>query len=129
VPLRYLIISPILAFLISLLLIALVVYQPVDTPAAAAAAKPVQKSPGPEVIADPSQMPPLADALGQDVFLANCINCHSARYVLTQPRFSRKVWTAEVAKMVTAYKASIPPAQQAQIVDYLVAGYGSNTDK
>jgi sulfite dehydrogenase (cytochrome) subunit B len=125
VPLRYLIISPLLAFLISLLLIALVVYRPADTPAAAAA-KPAQKSAGPEVIADPSQMPPLAEAPGQDVFLANCINCHSARYVLTQPRFSRKVWTAEVAKMVSAYKASIPAAQQAQIVDYLVAGYGSD---
>jgi cytochrome c5 len=125
VPLRYLIISPLLAFLISLLLIALVVYRPADTPAAAAA-KPAQKSAGQEVIADPSQMPPLAEAPGQDVFLANCINCHSARYVLTQPRFSRKVWTAEVAKMVSAYKASIPAAQQAQLVDYLVAGYGSD---
>jgi sulfite dehydrogenase (cytochrome) subunit B len=128
VPLRYLIISPLLAFLISLLLIALVVYRPADTPAAAAT-KPAQKSAGPEVIADPSQMPPLAEAPGQDVFLANCINCHSARYVLTQPRFSRKVWTAEVAKMVSAYKASIPAAQQAQIVDYLVAGYGSDAGK
>jgi hypothetical protein len=42
-----------------------------------------------------------------------------------QPRFSRKVWTGEVTKMVSAYKAQVTPDQQEQIVNYLVAAYGT----
>jgi cytochrome c5 len=95
----------------------------------AAQNKPIQqetaKATEPRLIADPTAVPELADAPGRDAFIANCLNCHSARYVLMQPRFNRKVWTAEVAKMVSAYKAPIPAEQQPKIVDYLVAGYGT----
>ena len=91
--------------------------------------KPVQQETAtdtqPRLIADPTAVPELADSPGRDAFIANCLNCHSARYVLMQPRFNRKVWAAEVAKMVSAYKAPIPAEQQPKIVDYLVAGYGT----
>ena len=60
-----------------------------------------------------------------DVYEKNCLICHSARYVITQPRFSKAQWQAEVKKMVDAYGASIPEADQALIVEYLMALKGS----
>jgi sulfite dehydrogenase (cytochrome) subunit B len=59
------------------------------------------------------------------VYEKNCLICHSARYVITQPRFSRAAWQSEVKKMVDSYGASISPADQALIVEYLVAVKGS----
>ena len=41
-----------------------------------------------------------------------------------QPRFSKTVWQKEVKKMVDAYGASISEADQALIVQYLVAVNG-----
>jgi hypothetical protein len=41
-----------------------------------------------------------------------------------QPPFSRKVWKAEVQKMVDAFEAPISEHDQAQIVDYVVAVFG-----
>ena len=46
-----------------------------------------------------------------------------------QPRFPRKVWKAEVKKMVDAYKAPISEHDQTRIVDYLVAAYGLEDGK
>ena len=41
-----------------------------------------------------------------------------------QPRFPKTVWQSEVKKMVDAYAAPIPEADQALIVEYLVAVRG-----
>jgi len=60
------------------------------------------------------------------VYQKNCLICHSARYVSMQPRFPKAVWQAEVKKMVDAYGAQIPEADQALIVEYLVAVRGSD---
>ena len=60
----------------------------------------------------------------QDVFAAQCVICHSPRYVLNQPAFPRKTWTAEVHKMVKSYGAPIDSQQERAIVDYLVAWHG-----
>ena len=68
--------------------------------------------------------PELPPGPGRTEFATQCVICHSPRYVSMQPRFPRKVWKAEVKKMVTAYKASISEHDQAQIVDYLVAVFG-----
>jgi hypothetical protein len=62
----------------------------------------------------------------KDVYLANCVTCHSQYYVLTQPPFSSKVWTGEVEKMKKTYGAMIDDAVMPQIVDYLVAIRGKN---
>lgn len=70
----------------------------------------------------PTQIPPGPNV---QVYEKNCLICHSARYVLTQPRFSKTVWQNEVKKMVDAYGASVTPADQALIVEYLVAVKGS----
>ena len=68
--------------------------------------------------------PDLPPGPGQDVFATQCVICHSPRYVLNQPAFPRKTWTAEVHKMVKAYGAPIAPEQEKEIVAYLVTWHG-----
>ena len=58
---------------------------------------------------------------GKAEFMSYCAVCHSLRYISQQPDFPRKTWEAEVAKMVTRYKAPIDSVTGAKIVDYLVA--------
>jgi hypothetical protein len=41
-----------------------------------------------------------------------------------QPTFPRRVWKAEVQKMIDDFKAPISEQDQAQIVDYVVAVFG-----
>ena len=60
------------------------------------------------------------DAPGSDVVNNNCLACHSAGMVLTQPALSKEQWRAEVDKMRTAYKAPIDPKDVDAVVDYLV---------
>ena len=72
----------------------------------------------------PHDEPQLPPGPGRTEFATNCVVCHSPRYVSMQPPFPRKVWKAEVKKMVDAYKAPISEHDQAQIVDYLVAAFG-----
>ncbi len=57
---------------------------------------------------------PHADAID-----GNCLSCHSAAMVLTQPQLSRAEWQGEVTKMVKVYKAPVSPDDVASIVDYL----------
>ena len=64
-----------------------------------------------------------------DTYRRNCLICHSARYVEMQPRFAQGVWEKEVKKMVDAYGAKIPDAEQQEIVEYLVAVRGIQTSK
>jgi hypothetical protein len=73
--------------------------------------------------------PELPPGPGRIEFATNCTICHSPRYVSIQPRFPRKVWKAEVQKMVDAYKAPVDESDQARIVDYLVAAYGTEDGK
>ncbi|MDN3564303.1 hypothetical protein QWZ14_07975, partial [Paeniroseomonas aquatica] len=67
--------------------------------AAAAAAKPIQYE-------LPEETAELAPGPGLDVAQANCVACHSADYISTQPRNLRDpgaFWTAEVTKMRHVY--------------------------
>ena len=52
---------------------------------------------------------------------ANCLACHSAEMILFQPHLSRPEWQAEVTKMRTIYKAPVDAADDAAILDWLVA--------
>jgi cytochrome c5 len=70
----------------------------------------------------PAETPPGPNV---EVYEKDCLICHSARYVTMQPRFSKTVWQNEVKKMVDAYGATISAADQALIVEYLVAVKGS----
>ena len=56
---------------------------------------------------------------GADVVNNNCLACHSAGMVLTQPRLPRAVWQAEVEKMRNTYKAPVDAEDVPAIVDYL----------
>ncbi len=86
--------------------------------------------PPPPAIAsyDPRDPTPREPALPvgphQDEFTYNCIACHSARLVMTQPSFSEKQWAAVVNKMTKMYGAQMTPELEAQIVKYLVATKG-----
>ncbi len=64
-----------------------------------------------------------------DTYRKDCLVCHSARYVAMQPRFSQAVWEKEVKKMVDAYGAQIPDAEQKEIVEYLVVVRGPSESK
>jgi hypothetical protein len=66
---------------------------------------------------------PLGDGLfqgpGADAINNNCLICHSAGMVLTQPPLTRAGWQGIVAKMRTAYKAPVADEDIGPIVDYL----------
>lgn len=78
------------------------------------------------VPAYPVIWPEMPDGPNKDVYLANCVTCHSQRYVLMQPRFTRKVWTAEVDKMKKSYGAMMDDKVMPSIVDYLIAINGKD---
>jgi mono/diheme cytochrome c family protein len=56
---------------------------------------------------------------GADLANGNCLACHSAGMVLTQPKLSQAQWRVEVEKMRTAYKAPIDPKDVDAIAGYL----------
>lgn len=67
---------------------------------------------------DPGRMFP--GGTSADAINNNCLACHSAGMVLTQPTtLSRTDWQAEVAKMRSTYKAPIAEKDVPAIVDYL----------
>jgi hypothetical protein len=59
------------------------------------------------------------DGSGSEAINNNCLACHSAGMVLNQPALSKQAWTAEVNKMITAYKAPVAPEDVGAIVEYL----------
>lgn len=73
-------------------------------------------------------LPPETAALkpgkGAELAQANCLICHSADYIATQPPMARKFWDAEVKKMIEKYAAPTPPEVTAGIAEYLTANYG-----
>ncbi len=60
-----------------------------------------------------------------DVVKNNCLGCHSADYVNTQPPNAKKkeFWQAEVTKMIKVYGAPISEADVPKIVEYLASTY------
>jgi hypothetical protein len=62
---------------------------------------------------------------GSEAANNNCLACHSAGMVLTQPALSKAEWRSEVEKMRNAYKAPIEAADVDAIVDYLVGLAGA----
>ena|SRR5688572_27036447 len=61
----------------------------------------------------------LPETAGYDVFEANCITCHSLRYIEMQPDFPKKTWENIVHKMVKSFGAPIPDSSVQTIVNYL----------
>ena len=82
------------------------------------------------VLATKIELPPeasrLKDAPGVERANAQCMTCHSADYVITQPRGKPLAfWKAEVEKMKNVYGAQIPADDIAPIADYLTRAYGA----
>ena len=65
------------------------------------------------------------NAPGAEIAAGQCLMCHSAEYVTTQPPLSRAAWKASVEKMQLKYGAPLPATQVETLVDYLVKSYGS----
>ncbi len=61
---------------------------------------------------------------GVEIVNAQCLICHSADYVLIQPRLPRAFWLGNVQKMQQKYGAPIPEDQVAPVVEYLTQNYG-----
>ena len=55
----------------------------------------------------------------------NCLACHSAGMVLTQPPLPKAAWAAEIDKMRNTYKAPIEANDVDAILDYLVSIKGA----
>lgn len=64
-------------------------------------------------------------APGSSVVSGQCLTCHSAQYVITQPPLSYKAWLGEVTKMQQKYGASIPTNEIPGIAYYLAVNYGT----
>jgi cytochrome c5 len=62
---------------------------------------------------------------GADAVNNNCLACHSADHLTTQPSLSRDAWDEVVHKMITAYKAPISQQDATAIVDYLARTKGT----
>ena len=62
---------------------------------------------------------------GLDVVQANCVTCHSAGMVSTQPSLTRAAWEAEVNKMRAVYKAPVAAEDVPAIVAYLASVKGA----
>ncbi len=68
----------------------------------------------------------IKDAPGREVVEDNCAACHSLDYVrINSPFMDRKMWQAEVNKMINVMGAPIESTDAAAIIDYLVKNYGS----
>lgn len=64
-------------------------------------------------------------AQGVELVQANCLLCHSADYIPTQPRMQRKFWDAEIKKMREKYHAPIAEENVPGLLEYLAANYGA----
>jgi mono/diheme cytochrome c family protein len=80
--------------------------------------------------AAPITLPPetagLKQGAGAELASGQCLICHSAEYISTQPLLPRAFWKASVEKMQKKYGAPITEEQIAPLVDYLVKSYGSD---
>jgi mono/diheme cytochrome c family protein len=80
------------------------------------------------IAADEWKLPPEATVLksgaGREVVLGQCLLCHSADYVTSQPPMARAAWAASVEKMRSKYAAPIPTNSVNVLVDYLTTQYG-----
>jgi mono/diheme cytochrome c family protein len=72
----------------------------------------------------PAEQPVFKAASGAELVQANCLLCHSADYITTQPRFTRDQWKASVTKMQQKYAAPVTAESLEPLLDYLVGSYG-----
>jgi mono/diheme cytochrome c family protein len=69
-----------------------------------------------ELPASDETFPP---GIGADIANSQCLICHSAGMVLTQPPLKKDEWRAEIMKMRSSYGAPIPEDQVDGLAEYL----------
>jgi hypothetical protein len=67
----------------------------------------------------PANDAPFPPDIGADIASSQCLICHSAGMVLTQPPLKKDEWRAEIMKMRSAYGAPIPDDQVDSLSEYL----------
>ncbi|HRI15321.1 MAG TPA: cytochrome c [Verrucomicrobiota bacterium] len=72
----------------------------------------------------PTETTALKAGEGRELVVNQCLLCHSADYIATQPPLTRTQWQASVEKMRAKYGAPISTNNVAALVDYLTAAYG-----
>jgi mono/diheme cytochrome c family protein len=72
----------------------------------------------------PPEKTSLKPGAGREMVLGQCVACHSADYMTSQPPLDRAAWAASVEKMRSKYGAAIPTNAASAIADYLAAQYG-----
>ncbi len=75
----------------------------------------------------PQETATLKPGPGAELVTSQCLLCHSADYISTQPRLTRAAWKAEVIKMQQKYGAPILTNNVDALADYLVKNYGKET--
>ena len=70
-------------------------------------------------VALPENDEPFPPGIGADLAGSQCLICHSAGMVLTQPPLKKDEWRAEKLKMRSAYGAPIPDDQVDALSEYL----------
>jgi sulfite dehydrogenase (cytochrome) subunit B len=76
----------------------------------------------------PKETAMLKPGPGADLANGQCLTCHSAEYITTQPRDKPlPFWKAEVEKMKKVYGAPIPDDQIGPLAEYLTRSYGTAT--
>ena len=70
-------------------------------------------------VALPENDEPFPPGIGADIAGSQCLICHSAGMVLTQPPLKKDEWRAEIMKMRSAYGAPIPDDQVDRLSEYL----------
>jgi sulfite dehydrogenase (cytochrome) subunit B len=72
----------------------------------------------------PPEKTVLKPGVGRELVAGQCLLCHSADYISTQPPLTRAQWQATVEKMRARYGAPLQTNMMPTLVDYLTAGYG-----
>jgi len=72
----------------------------------------------------PAETEKLKPGRGAELAAANCLLCHSADYVSTQPPLTRSAWKTTVEKMRVRYGAPIATNRVDDLVEYLATAYG-----
>ena len=62
---------------------------------------------------------------GAEMAMAQCLQCHSAEYITTQPPLGRDAWRASIEKMRGKYGAAISTEAESALLEYLVGNYGT----
>ena len=75
----------------------------------------------------PPETSKLKPGPGAELATAQCLLCHSADYISTQPRLARAAWKATVLKMQQKYGALIQTNNVDALVEYLARGYGADS--